>query len=590
MEVGECCKFWIVLLSIVSSLLVAVVSGSNNLPDDPRVLEDLFPLTLVHINDFHARFEETNLKSINCTDVDRGNHRCVAGLARVYTIIKRLLHRHNDKNAIYLNAGDNFQGSLWYNLLRWEVMAEFMKKLKPTAMTLGNHEFDHGSKGLAPYLKELNGVGIPTLVANLQLNGEERLENSNIRKSLVLEIGSKKVGIIGVLYDKTHIIVHTGKVTFRDAADAVREEALHLHRMGIDKIVVLSHCGLEDDKRIAADAGEHIDVIVGAHSHSFLRSPDSNAPYDNATDVIVGDYPLVVNSKDNGKAIPIVQAMAFGKYVGRLTVYFDNDGNLKYWEGFPVYINGSVHQDEQIVHDMQPWREKLWKLGSTVVSETRVRLNREPCRKVECTLGSVAADAYASAWTNETFRPSAFIQAGNFRNPIPIGPITNGLIIEAIPYSSTVDLLKLSGQNIWDMFEHSYTWDDENRTNCLQVSGFKVRIDPSKPFYNRVVTIEVRNHSNIEEKMYSPLNLNDEYFVVAPSYLADAKDGFVWAGNASSRKGGPLDADVLTDYVAKLKVIEGVKMGRVQICGVNWDCVHDGEVLLRDDGISTGKL
>lgn len=89
--------------------------------------------------------------------------------------------------------------------------------------------------------------------------------------------------------------------------------------------------------------------------------------------------------------------MAFGKYVGRITVYFDERGNLKYWEGYPVYVNGSIVPNAQIVQDMQPWRQKLWALGSTVVGETRVRLNRDTCRSLECSLGIVVADAFSDS-------------------------------------------------------------------------------------------------------------------------------------------------------------------------------------------------
>lgn len=192
---------------LLMAVIVVGVLAVNNMPKRRRELEHLFPLTLVHLNDFHARFEETNLKSNNCTVSERSAGSCIAGIARVYTVIRDLLHKYKHQNAIYLNAGDNFQGTLWYNLLRWEVTAEFIKKLRPAAMTLGNHEFDHTPAGLAPYLASLDRARIPTVVANLELNGEPALLNSQIRRSVVLEVDRRRVGIIGVLYDKTHVSV-----------------------------------------------------------------------------------------------------------------------------------------------------------------------------------------------------------------------------------------------------------------------------------------------------------------------------------------------------------------------------------------------
>lgn len=48
--------------------------------------------------------------------------------------MKELLNTHSDKASLYLNAGDNFQGTLWYNLLRWNVTSTFLNMLKADAI------------------------------------------------------------------------------------------------------------------------------------------------------------------------------------------------------------------------------------------------------------------------------------------------------------------------------------------------------------------------------------------------------------------------------------------------------------------------
>uniref|UniRef100_A0A182T9R5 Apyrase n=1 Tax=Anopheles maculatus TaxID=74869 RepID=A0A182T9R5_9DIPT len=295
------------------------------------VSSDGFPLTLIHINDLHARstapivcvrnrFDETSQKSSDCTN----KAECIAGIARVYHTIKKLKDEYKAKNPLYLNAGDNFQGTLWYNLLRWNVTAHLIKKLSPDVMTLGNHEFDHSPKGLAPYLAELEKLNIPTVVANLQMNGEPDLKSAKIKSSVVLNVGDRKVGIIGALYDRTHLVAQTGKVTLSNSIDAVREEAKKLKQQKVNIIVVLSHCGLDVDKQLANEAGDLIDVIVGAHSHSLLLNKNAKVPYDTKYDKIEGDYPIVVVKNNNHKVL-VTQARSYGKYVGRLTVYFDKN-------------------------------------------------------------------------------------------------------------------------------------------------------------------------------------------------------------------------------------------------------------------------
>ncbi|XP_053668101.1 apyrase-like [Anopheles marshallii] len=512
----------------------------------PGVAQGSFPLTLIHINDLHARFDETNQKSSDCTDPKE----CIAGIARVYHTIKKLKNEYKSKNPLYLNAGDNFQGTLWYNLLRWNVTAHLIKKLPPDAMTLGNHEFDHSPKGLAPYLAELEKENIPTVVANLQLNGEPELKKSKIASSIVLDVGDRKVGVIGALYDKTHLLAQTGKVTLSNSIDAVRKEAQKLKQGKVDIIVVLSHCGLDGDKQLAEEAGDLLDVIVGAHSHSLLLDKGSKVPYDTKYDTIEGNYPIVVEKKNKHKVL-ITQARSFGKYVGRLTVYFDQNGEVQSWEGHPIYMNHSVQQDEDILRELKPWREAVKRLGTKVIGQSEVFLDRESCRWCECTLGDLIADAFADKYTNGTFRAVAIIQAGNFRNPIKKGAITNGLAIEAAPYGSSVDLLKLSGADLWSAIDHSFTLDDEFRLNTMQVSGMTVKVDLAKKRNERVKSIEVIS----ADGSMKPLNKQQFYYVAAPSYLADGKDGFEMMKRGTDRITGPLDSDVLIEYVRKRKTI-----------------------------------
>uniref|UniRef100_A0A1Q3FF10 Apyrase n=2 Tax=Culex tarsalis TaxID=7177 RepID=A0A1Q3FF10_CULTA len=566
MEKMEKCYIAIV---IFVAIFTTFTESVDNLPENGD-LSSFFPLTLIHNNDFHARFEETNIKSKSCSESERKQKKCIAGIARLQTVIQGLRKEYADKNALYLNIGDNYQGTLWYNLLRWKVTAHFVKLLKPDAMTLGNHEFDHRPEGLKPYLKVLREAGIRTVVANLELNGEPNLKP--LPKSITIKVQNRKIGIIGVLYDKTHQIAMTGKVTFSNAVEAVREEASSLKSKGVNIIVVMSHCSFEEDKRIAAEAGDDIDVIVGAHSHSFLYSRESGKPFDKK-DTIEGDYPEIVNSSSSGRSIPIVQAKAFGKYVGRLTLYFDKQGEVKHWEGYTVFVDNSVKQDETILNELKPWREQVKKLGSTIIGSTDIHLDRESCRKQECTLGILMADAFVDAFTNASFKPLAMIQAGNFRNPIPVGKITNGDVIEAAPYGSTADMVKLKGADIISMVEHSFTLDDENRTNCLQTSGLRIVVDLNKSFEERILKIEARNFATPRSETFERLDPENFYYVVTTSYLANGKDGFVWMNNAAGRWTGPLDSDALTNYVKKIQKItpSNLKMNRLQICGIDYN-------------------
>lgn len=68
--------------------------------------------------------------------------------------------------------------------------------------------------------------------------------------------------------------------------------------------------------------------------HFFIGPPPSN-------DVPVGDYPFIVRS-DDGRSVPVVQAYAFGKYLGYLNLTFNADGNVINSSGNPILLNSSI--------------------------------------------------------------------------------------------------------------------------------------------------------------------------------------------------------------------------------------------------------
>ena len=92
------------------------------------ISQDLFPLSIIHVNDMHARFEETNWLSNTCKEGDE----CIGGYARVVAKVKEL--KGNSPNPIYLNVGDNFQGTFWYNHFRWNASQHFLNLLPADVM------------------------------------------------------------------------------------------------------------------------------------------------------------------------------------------------------------------------------------------------------------------------------------------------------------------------------------------------------------------------------------------------------------------------------------------------------------------------
>lgn len=137
-------------------------------------------------------------------------------------------------------------------------------------------------------------------------------------------------------------IANTEKLRFTNESIAVREEAARLKSEGVSIIIVLSHCGLDVDYIIARNAGPDVDVIVGGHSHTFMYTPTADKPK-LGPDTPKDNYPAVV-THDDGHRVLIVQASAYLKYVGDITVYFDKEGRVVTYEGAPVYLDSNFEQ------------------------------------------------------------------------------------------------------------------------------------------------------------------------------------------------------------------------------------------------------
>ena len=86
-----------------------------------------FSLTLLHTNDVHARVEEFDQNGNICT-----NKLCFGGVARRAYVINEL--RKTEKNLLLLDAGDQFQGTLWFSVYKGLAIAKFMNYMKYDVM------------------------------------------------------------------------------------------------------------------------------------------------------------------------------------------------------------------------------------------------------------------------------------------------------------------------------------------------------------------------------------------------------------------------------------------------------------------------
>ena len=115
-------------------------------------------LHILHINDLHSRIQPINRFDSTCPAEDDAAGECFGGVARIATAINAIRGdlEAAGENVIVLDAGDQYQGSLFFTTYRGAAAGEFMETIGFDAMALGNHEFNNGPEGLLPLLDEVS--------------------------------------------------------------------------------------------------------------------------------------------------------------------------------------------------------------------------------------------------------------------------------------------------------------------------------------------------------------------------------------------------------------------------------------------------
>lgn len=200
--------------------------------------------------------------------------------------------------------------------------------------SLGNHEFDDSVEGLIPFIQN---ASFPIVTSNLDLSKQPDLAATKLKNSTILTVNGVKIGVIGYLTPETKIIARTENVIFLDEVESIRREAKQLKSQGVNILIAVGHSGFEMDKKIGREV-EDIDIVIGGHTNTFLYNgiqPDLEVPE--------GLYPTEVIQK-SGRKVYVVQAYAYTKYLGNLTVTFDDKGEVTDINGNPILVDSSIEQ------------------------------------------------------------------------------------------------------------------------------------------------------------------------------------------------------------------------------------------------------
>ncbi|WP_051083032.1 bifunctional metallophosphatase/5'-nucleotidase [Kiloniella laminariae] len=425
------------------------------------VLAD-YSLTVLHVNDLHSRLLPLNRQDFPCSKKELAAQKCFGGYARLAKALedRREVLTSQKENTLLLHAGDEFEGSLFYAHYQGLASIVLLNEMKIDAMALGNHEFDGGPGVLRRLISKAK---FPLLGANIAIDDSSILAGQ-IPPHLILERDGEKIAIIGVITERTAEISNPGdQIEFEDALETVREEVDMLTARGINKIILLSHLGLAQDKELAAQI-PHIDLIVGGHNRTL--SPARLGRGDEA-------YPFVVLDP-LGQAVPLVRTYGYGKYYGEITLVFDEKGVVQHFDGDSVLLDQSFAENEAVRSRIEKIDQELQKMRQIIVGEVATSLNgtRDACRSGECTMGNLVSDALL--WRFEKRKAEAVIlNSGGMRASLDAGPVSWGDILTVLPFKNSAVLLNLKGSEVLLALENGLSKAEESDGRFPQVSGMR---------------------------------------------------------------------------------------------------------------------
>jgi 5'-nucleotidase / UDP-sugar diphosphatase len=546
---------------LASSLAVGLISSQLAMPvlaeGSPKHGKNhhknnrTFNLSLMHTNDSHARLDN---------------------VAKKVTAVKEV--RAAKPDALLLDAGDVFSGTLYFNEFKGQADLEFMNLLDYDLMTFGNHEFDlgaspEGHQALADFVKNAD---FPFVSSNVDFTNDEKLRNlykgydfrpkdGNIYSSVVKKVNGEYVGFIGLTTEETNDISSPENVVFENYIKAATKEVKLLKHLGVNKIVAITHLGFDDNPAYDNDLElakyvDGIDVIVGGHSHTQLNEP------------------VVVSTDEKGKEkdpTVIVQAYQYNDFLGTLDVSFNKKGKVIAHDGELIKIADKA-ADPEAAELLKKYSTKVAEIKNTPtggIAENALLAPRTndvgpSIRNQEFPLGNLITDGMLDK--AKEFNPNAvmaFQNGGGIRATIDQGDITYGDVLTTLPFGNTLATMKLTGAEIKQALEHSVSQAPKESGGFLHVSGLKFTYDSTQAAGSRVLTMEVRN----ADGTYTAINPAQEYVIATNAFTAKGGDGYTVFKTAYEQGRvtdlGASDWENLRDYVAELGTVNPVIEGRI---------------------------
>ncbi|MFP5355752.1 MAG: bifunctional metallophosphatase/5'-nucleotidase, partial [Gemmatimonadota bacterium] len=412
---------------------------------------------------------------------------------------------------LWLDGGDEFQGTPASNLTFGASVVELFTRLGLSASALGNHEFDWGVDSLKARMRQA-----PYAILGANVRDAKGNDVPWIRKDTLIDVQGTKVGVIGISTVETPSKTRASNVAalrFVAPAPVVDQHARALRARGADVVVVIAHagafCGRGDPDRcegeivdLANQVTEKVDAIVSGHTHSRV-----------ATRV---------------KGIPIVQALSRGGAIGVIDLPLAGGAH-------PSVEVRPVQRDSVAADSMAA------AFTATVVARTAERFAAPVATIAERmvpgtngTLGNLVADAQRFAGKGDV----AVMNRGGVRAPLNAGLATRGSIFEVQPFGNVLVRIQVRGADLRSYLERIVS----RGRGTFHLSGVRVHFDPTRPEGSRITRLEFSDGR--------PYDARRVYRLVMTDFLAAGGDGLGLTERAIAvEELAVTDVDALGDYL-----------------------------------------
>ena len=451
--------------------------GFQNKPQQPKktIETDIF-----YINDIHGR---------------------IGNMARIYTAKQMYDSVNKDLPAdkFVLSAGDISAGA---DLNLVKAANTYMNGMGIDATSDGNHEYDANPSELA---KAKENAKFKSLGMNLNIPKENPLTGI-IEKSFVADKNGHKYAIIGLAPPDLHERIRDnesrkqiGIDTFEETLKELQTTVNEYKKQGINKVILLSHCGLTKDQQIAKET-DGIDIIIGGHTHDLIDG------------IEVGKNLLY--SKTNEPVI-ITQAGKDGEFFGNLKVTWDDEKGIIIKAQNNVTSSNQFKRNRVLKGVFDQILGKPENLGEIKIAPGPSK-NRliDPNPNAYFIMDSVRKELDVDL---------AITNAGNVRGFFEVGPIDSRGVFDVVPLKNNMVKLKLTEPELIDAIKKGAKSfiDPGNKPGIIMPSGLKYTVTKSGEI--KSVTYIDKNGIETVIDINNP-NPNKIYSVAMDDFLASGGD------------------------------------------------------------------